>query len=35
MNQGLLYLAASVACSVTVAVLLKLARRHGDAAGDA
>ncbi|WP_458339487.1 EamA family transporter, partial [Bordetella pertussis] len=28
MNQGLLYLAASVACSVTVAVLLKLARRH-------
>lgn len=29
LTPGLLYLAASVACSVTVAVLLKLARRHG------
>ncbi|OZI71097.1 DMT family transporter [Bordetella genomosp. 12] len=29
MNAGLLYLPASVLCSVTLAVLLKLARRHG------
>jgi len=29
LTPGLLYLLASVTCSVTVAVLLKLARRHG------
>lgn len=29
MNPGLLFLPASVLCSVTLAVLLKLARRHG------
>jgi len=29
LTPGLLYLLASVSCSVTVAVLLKLARRHG------
>ncbi len=29
MNPGLLFLPASVVCSVTLAVLLKLARRHG------
>lgn len=29
LTPGLLYLMASVTCSVTVAVLLKLARRHG------